>query len=182
MKLSKVFPSKYLKADDLEDRDWPVTIKRVIIEKIGQGEEQQEKLTVYFEELDKGIVCNKTNAITIEKLYGDETDAWVGKRITIYPNYDVQFKGEIVSAIRVRTKAPAAIAATGSIAQDTSSADRDALFNLVMDEIGGNIQEVASYMQALTGQDDIDKLSGMQVKAAIKRIQGGWKPGQDKKK
>lgn len=113
MKVKDVFPSKYLKVDDLEDNDWNVTIARTVLEDIGQGESKQTKLVIYFDGIDKGFVCNKTNASVIEKLYGDETNDWKGKRITLWPNHDVQFKGEIVSAIRVRAKAPKPVGPKG---------------------------------------------------------------------
>lgn len=108
MKLSDAFPSKFLKADDLNDQDWTVTISKVTTDLIGQGENAQQKLIVHFTEMDKGFVLNVTNAKTIAKLYGDDTDDWIGNRITIWPNHDVEFKGEIVSAIRVRSRKPGA--------------------------------------------------------------------------
>jgi hypothetical protein len=107
MKVSDQFPSKYLRVEDLDDADMTLTIKRVTTEDLGQGNEKQRKIIVYFRECEKGLACNKTNAGVIAKLYGDDTDMWLGKRITLWPNHDVEFKGEIVSAIRVRSKAPA---------------------------------------------------------------------------
>ena len=106
MKLSDAFPSRYLKADDLDDHDWTVTIKSVALEQMGVGADQQVKLVVAFDELDKALICNKTNASTIAKLYGDDTDTWIGKAIVLWPNHDVEFKGEIVSAVRVRSRKP----------------------------------------------------------------------------
>src|SRR3989304_3055241 len=106
MKVKDVFPSKYLKVDDLNDLDLTLTIDNVVIEEIGQGDAKQKKMVIYFQEAEKGFVCNKTNATVIEKLFGDETTNWKGKRITLWPNHDVEFKGEIVSAIRVRSRAP----------------------------------------------------------------------------
>ena len=183
MKIGKAFPSNYLKADDLEDRDWPVTIKRVAIESIGQGEDKQPKPIVYFEELEKGLVCNKTNATIIEKMYGDETDAWTGKRITLWPNHDVEFKGELVSAIRVRSKAPATPNALKvSSAKDETAALREKLFGLAMEAVAGDLAEVEPYLVTLCGKGDVDSLPAMQVSACIKRIEGGWVPGSDKKK
>lgn len=106
MKTKDVFPSKYLSVKDLEDNDWNVSIEKVVLEEIGQGDEKDTKMVIYFNDIDKGFVCNKTNCATIENLYGDETDNWIGKRITLWPNHDVQFGGKTVSAIRVRTRAP----------------------------------------------------------------------------
>lgn len=107
MKVSEAFPSKYLKAVDLNDQDIVATIKSVIMENIGQADDPQEKLVLYFTDQDKGLVCNKTNAGVIAKLYGDDTESWIGKQVTLWPNHDVEFKGEIVSAIRIRSRLPA---------------------------------------------------------------------------
>ena len=107
MKVSEAFPSKYLKVEDLNDQDLTLTIESTSIEQLGQGEERQQKLIVYFKEVEKGLACNKTNANTIAKMYGDETAEWIGQRITLWPNHDVEFKGEVVSAIRVRSRKPA---------------------------------------------------------------------------
>src|SRR3990172_2487850 len=141
MKVSAAFPSKYLKADDLEDRDWSVTIKSVVIEDIGQGEQKQEKMIIYFHELDKGLVANKTDATVIEKLYGDETDAWKGKPITLWPNHDVEFKGEIVSAIRVRSKAPKLSAPVAGPASSGPKlgAWQNIVIDLLLEKVGGDM-------------------------------------------
>lgn len=106
MKVSSAFPSKYLKVEDLDDQDLTLTINKVTVEELGQGSERQSKLIIYFDEVDKGCALNKTNANVIAKLYGDDTDDWIGKAVTLWPNHDVEFKGEIVSAIRVRSRAP----------------------------------------------------------------------------
>lgn len=107
MNLSDAFPSRYMKAgvDVDEDGQRVVTIEDVTMERVGQGADARDKLVVAFQETDKTLVLNKTNATTISKLYGDETDAWPGKRITLYCTY-VQFQADMVLSIRVRPKVP----------------------------------------------------------------------------
>lgn len=53
-------------------------------------------------------LLNKTNIKRIAKLYGDDTDEWVGKKVTIYNDPDVEFMGEIVGGLRVRLQAQTA--------------------------------------------------------------------------
>jgi hypothetical protein len=60
---------------------------------------------LFFREEEKGLVLNKTNTTIIAKLYGDDTDDWVGKPVTLYAT-EVQFQGDMVDAIRVRNKPP----------------------------------------------------------------------------
>ncbi len=101
MKTSQVFPSKYLKAADLEDNDVTLTIASCEMETVGQGNDQEEKPVLYFKKTKKGLVLNKTNMNVIENLYGDETDDWIGEQITLFPTV-VEFSGKQVDAIRVK--------------------------------------------------------------------------------
>ncbi len=104
-RLNEMYPSRWLSTKDVEE-DTLVTIKTIDEEKIG-GE---DKWVLYFREIDKGLVLNQTNAKSIAKLHGEDTDDWLGKRIVLFPT-EVQFKGDMVDAIRVRSKAPKPAAA-----------------------------------------------------------------------
>lgn len=99
MKIGAAFPSKYLKASDLNDKAFVLTMDKVTIEEVGQKKDQRPIL--YFLKTDKGLVLNKTNANVITKLYGEDTDNWEGHQIELYPTM-VEFGGEQVEAIRVR--------------------------------------------------------------------------------
>lgn len=111
MNINEAFPSKYLKADVDILPDVPVhlTISGVEIENVGSGEKQEHKPVVTFREVKKALVLNKTNATTITKLYGSDTDGWVGKRITLLWK-EVEYQGEMRPGIRVSLRAPAATA------------------------------------------------------------------------
>lgn len=104
MNVNDFFPSKYLKATEL-DEDLIVTMTAVRKEMIGQGDDQEEKPILYFNETDKGLVLNKTNARTITDLYGPETHKWAGKKVALFAT-EVDFGGKQTLAIRVRMKAP----------------------------------------------------------------------------
>jgi hypothetical protein len=106
MKISTAFPSSYLKHDELNGVDMILTIKSVSVEEIGQGDDKETKPIVYFHETDKGLALNKTNAAIITELYGDETDDWEGKRISLFKD-KTNFAGKRVDCIRVRDKVPA---------------------------------------------------------------------------
>jgi hypothetical protein len=120
MNLSQAYPSRYLAADDLQGRSVTVTIASVKLEEIGQGADKDTKLVLTFSGKSKALVCNKTNAKTIGKLWGEETDNWVGKPIIIAAR-EVEFQGNMVWAIRVSlqkpgTSAPSAAANVQAIA------------------------------------------------------------------
>lgn len=99
MKIGTAFPSKYLKASDLNDKPWVLTMDRLEIEGVGASKDQRP--IVYFLKTEKGLVLNKTNSNIIARLYGEETDQWMGNQIELYPTM-VDFQGDQVEAIRVR--------------------------------------------------------------------------------
>lgn len=125
-KTTEMYPSRFLKASDFEDGDRALTIADLRTERIGQGSQADDKWVLFFQEEEKGLVLNKTNTIIIAKLYGDDTDNWVGKQVTLYAT-EVQFKDDMVDAIRVRSKPPRKPAkptrpASGPVAQPTPAA------------------------------------------------------------
>lgn len=97
MNINEVFPSKYLKAADLQGRQVTVKIDHAEQELVGDD----RKLILYFQGKEKGLVCNKTNANNIAYLYGPDTDDWRGCEITLFEAM-VDFQGKTVAAIRVR--------------------------------------------------------------------------------
>jgi len=99
MNVNDVYPSKYLKAEDLQGREIAVTIARVEIEKIGQGDDR--KPVAYFEGKEKGVALNKTNSTNIAAAYGPEMDDWGGCKVILYPAW-VDYQGKSVQAIRIR--------------------------------------------------------------------------------
>ena len=109
MNINNAFPSDYLKAFDLGDKQVAVTIESVEMVDIGQGRDKEQKILIRFAGKQKGLICNKTNANTIGKLYGVETDAWIGQKIILQAR-EVEFAGEMVWAIRVSLQKPAAAA------------------------------------------------------------------------
>ena len=90
-----------MKASDLNDKDVTVTIRKIVMEKLGED----SKPIVYFEKSDKGLALNKTNANRIADMHGFDTDRWVGQQITIFPT-ECDFRGDTVSCIRVRPHKP----------------------------------------------------------------------------
>lgn len=119
MKMSQAFPSKYLKAADLNDQAHLLTMREVAMEKIS---ETDQKPVLYFQGADKGIVLNRTNADTIALAYGDDSDGWIGKPIEVFPS-TVMFNNAVVPCIRVRKPMTQAQAPLGGAAPNTESGD-----------------------------------------------------------
>ncbi len=112
MNIKSLLSGKWLKAHDLPDGDVSVTITKFSHE--GQYNDGKEAYAVTFAEFpNKMLGLNSVNTKTIAKLYGDETDEWVGKRITLYAT-EVDNRGEMVLGIRIRLKPPPGAAPAGS--------------------------------------------------------------------
>lgn len=108
MNIYELFPSKYVAHADLKGKDVDLTIASLRLEEMHtEGNRKERKPVLYFEKASKGMVLNKTNALTIAGMYGPETDHWSGKRITIYPT-KVRAFGAMQDAIRVKDFAPPA--------------------------------------------------------------------------
>lgn len=106
MKTSEAFPSDYLKAADLNGQSVTVTIASAELIEFGKDKDKETKLLLKFVGKKRGLICNKTNCKTIEKVLGsDDTDDWVGKRIILEAR-EVEFGTEVVMAIRVSLKSP----------------------------------------------------------------------------
>lgn len=107
MKVSELF-SGFLEAEDLpEDKDITVTIESVrqpTAKDKGKDGKQMDKPIVQLAKVQKEWVLNKTNAKLIRRLYGNETDAWQGKPVTLYRTTCNAFGDPNTPCIRVRGK------------------------------------------------------------------------------
>jgi hypothetical protein len=116
-----MFDANYLYSYDLKGRDVTVTIKEVKVAKLrslDKNKPDQKKPVLFFAESKdaRGLVLCKTNARIIAGIYGQETDEWVGKRITLF-GARVEAFGSVVDAIRIRPTAPVKSAKTGTFVE-----------------------------------------------------------------
>lgn len=98
MKFSEMYPSKFLKCEDLQGKRVALTIMSLMLEEIGQ--DREEKPVLRFKKTDKALVLNKTNARMLSDLFGDDSDGWVGQTVVLAPAR-VSFQGKIVDSIRI---------------------------------------------------------------------------------
>ena len=97
MNYEKAFPSKYIKAADLDDGPQQATITGVVQQDLFDD----VKLVAKLDNM-KPLVLNRGNANTIATLAGSkDTEKWVGLRIELYAT-ETSFKGEQVPCVRVR--------------------------------------------------------------------------------
>ena len=84
--INALFPSKYLRSADYEKgEETTYVISRVEVEKVGEKDGREERKPVlFFQNEEKGMVLNRTNADTIADLYGNDTEGWAGRPITVF--------------------------------------------------------------------------------------------------
>ncbi len=101
MNFDDLFPRKYLKASDLNGKDLTLTIRKLESKEFDDG----AKPFLWFKEHPKAYILNRTTFLTIAELWGDESDDWIGKPITLF-ECEVSSGGDMLTGIRVRSKAP----------------------------------------------------------------------------
>jgi hypothetical protein len=102
MHIDSVFPSKYLRATDLQNNRVTVTITNVAMEKIGND----RRAVVYFLGMEKGLILNKTNAAMLKEIANSPETADWRIEVVLYST-KVDFQGRRVDAIRIdRSSAP----------------------------------------------------------------------------
>jgi len=97
-----MFPSRYLKAADLQEKPMSLTIKQVFRDQVRMTNGAiTEKYILRFKETEKELILNKTNAKAIAKLLREPKAVnWAGSVIVLKPTTCEAF-GEIVDCIRV---------------------------------------------------------------------------------
>ena len=96
MKISQRFEDRYLRAEDLSD---PIVVTINSVDEVTIGDD--ERIIIEFSDCEKLLPLNKTNALNLAEMLGDDTDDWSGKRIEVYKE-KVMFQGKRVPAVRVR--------------------------------------------------------------------------------
>src|SRR3989337_2959233 len=106
MRMRDALPGRYLTGDDLDD-EVVVIIDRVVLEPFRDPRTRVEtrKPVMYFQRAKRGLIINRTNWRAIADLYGDESDDWTGKRITLV-SMMVDAYGKQTKAVRVRPTRP----------------------------------------------------------------------------
>jgi len=98
-----LYPSEFLNAPDLKDKEVTVTIAKIAVEEVKGGDgRKQIKPVLYMKGAAKRFPLPKCCAKTIAASYGNDTDTWVGKKIVLYPTTCEAFGVSNVECIRVK--------------------------------------------------------------------------------
>ena len=97
------FKGEHLSAAELGNRRPTFTIVRIGSVRLDDEKKKKEvdKAVIYFKEIDRGWVFSKTSGHCLAKMFGEDDDAWIGKRVTLFADPDVKFGGDQVGGIRV---------------------------------------------------------------------------------
>jgi hypothetical protein len=107
--------SRYLRAEELK-QEKTLRIKNVTLETVNDRTGQVKKLVVWFTNIDKGLMLNKTNNRTIRSQYSDDVAGWAGKLIVLFPT-QTDLGGRSVPALRVRIPPPKQAPGNGQTAK-----------------------------------------------------------------
>lgn len=105
------FLGEYISAAELVGKTFTGTISKVTLEKVeslkatdddGAGK-MKDKVIVYFKESKsgRGWLLNRTNCEALKALWGRETDAWLGKHVTLFAQ-QVRVGKKMEPGIRVK--------------------------------------------------------------------------------
>jgi hypothetical protein len=98
--------SKYLKAADIGEVGSEKRVKiKAVTKETDVGERQETKACVWFTNLDKGLLLNKTNLRVLQSAFGNSMEAWVSKIVVLY-SVMAPFRGQMVPSLRVRIPPP----------------------------------------------------------------------------
>lgn len=99
----QLFPGRFIKAGEMHGKDVTLTIKSVYVDNI-EGEDGREKpqAIITFSEIAREWALNRTNASCLRAMWGDDTDHWIGKRVTLYPENDSSGMSESGVCLRVK--------------------------------------------------------------------------------
>jgi hypothetical protein len=100
--------SAYLRKEDFPAPEI-LTISEVREEEVtAPGKKPKKKLIIYFEEIEKGMVCNITNGDVLFEMTGSEyPDDWAGVRVVVWHDPSVMYGGKREGGLRLRKPTPA---------------------------------------------------------------------------
>lgn len=85
-----------------EGDDLTVEITHVTHEEVTMMGGKKEMHTIAYLKGQKPLILNKTNSLSIEKLYSPYIETWAGKKITLYASTTNMGKEKNVPCLRVR--------------------------------------------------------------------------------
>lgn len=85
-KVSQVYASPWLRAEDLQGKTVKVTVAAAAVETLPQADgSKEQKIVVAFVGAKRKLILNKTQAAALVAIAGDETADWPGAMVYLAP-------------------------------------------------------------------------------------------------
>lgn len=102
--ISQMFQSKWITVEDVRT---PVvaTIRACTPETFrarSPGGAPDTRWILWFHEAQKGLRLNSTNIKILAQGFGETTEQWIGQRVRLYVDPNVQFGGQTVGGVRIQ--------------------------------------------------------------------------------
>ena len=99
VKATQYVTAKYLSAKTAGEYDGKkFTIDAAFNAEIGQAGQEQDKLCIRLKGVEKPIALNQTNLTALITCFGEDTDSWINKNITL-KIIPVMFNGQATKGI-----------------------------------------------------------------------------------
>lgn len=99
----QLFPSRFIKAGEFGGKPVTLTITGVDLEELEKEDGTAHNAPIVsFRETKRQWVLIKTNAQCLLAMWGPDTDNWIGKRVTLYPERDASGLSDSGLCIRVK--------------------------------------------------------------------------------
>lgn len=125
----------------------------------GKTADQKVQRVLSFNETDKKLGLNKTNAVAISKFHGDDDDDWVGKQIEVYAITDSSGMSDSGYCLRVRKPAKGAAAAPAKPVQNFTKATAWECWKKANEKLGDqkkSKEELGTLFKATLGKNETD--------------------------
>lgn len=94
------FIATFMKAEDVTT---PKLLTVESVEKALIGDEEKEKLVIHFEGEDQGVALGRTTITQLVEIFqSKDTDDWIGMKVVLFNDRNVEFAGRKVGGIRFR--------------------------------------------------------------------------------
>ena len=94
---------QYLKKDDVSDPQvWTITdVKEQTV--TAPGKDPKDKLVLFFDGTQKGLVLNMTNGDALYDMTGqDDPEEWIGQQVELFVDEQVAYAGKRIGGVRLR--------------------------------------------------------------------------------
>lgn len=175
MKFSEMYPKDRIYAADFQGKHVTLTFKSVTKELLGKGTPSEKTMPVWhFEETEKTLPAVLTNGVCARALFGDDSDEWVGHKITLYPEKDAsgladdglcirvagspELKKQLVFRAQIgRTKKTFTLEPTGKkkAAAAEANAETDEEFAKLDDQLNNSLNDKAADKAAVSVEEEL---------------------------